>query len=72
MLTSNIALVVLKYSIVENCITPTSKFQFVIPQGKRQGKGKDHCRVYCVAAHYGSFSVIKQCLCKRWKPPSHF
>lgn len=34
-------------------------------------KGKDHCRVYCVAAHYGSFSVIKRCLCKRWKPPPH-
>lgn len=35
---------------------------------RKTRKGKDQCRVYCVAAHYGSFSVIKRCLCKRWKP----
>lgn len=36
---------------------------------RKTRKGKDRRRVYCVAAHYGSFSVIKRRLCKRWKPP---
>lgn len=46
-------------------------FVMIISLKRRARKGKDCCRVYCVAAHYSSFSVIKQCLCKRWKPPPH-
>lgn len=46
-------------------------FVMMVSLKRRTRKGKNRCRVYCVAAHYASFSVIKQCLCKRWKPPPH-
>lgn len=36
---------------------------------RKTRKGKDICRVYCVAPHYGPFSVITLCLFKRYKPP---